>query len=421
MFLLFINVILKEYTNKKYKHLNIFFGIILLILNTIFLYFSIITNIHKNKNIYKYSINIFDITDINNNYNFTGKDKENEFYKLLIEFYQWFYNSQIKNILTIINKKFINNKINIIDSNLIQNYIKENNKIIIINKKKEKNINESKIKKQNNIQNNIQNYNNNSKEIILNDNKIDILNNKTIKYQKINIQKENENENYIKKESQEDLAIHREESNNSNNLNLKATNNIDSINNLNHNDYINININPRTSKNININIHFSSDKNSIIDHSSSKEMLFSSKRVNKYGKTALIPKKLTMTNIISEANSFKRKRRLIKSIKIKEYNLHLKGTGLPANIAEDEEVDFSDFEKNDSKTSKDKKTLISKNNFDFKYNNFRGKKSYKEIDLNISNSDPDINDEMHMNSNIGNTLKHHLTDKHVHFAPPGNN
>ena len=132
-----------------------------------------------------------------------------------------------------------------------------------------------------------------------------------------------------------------------------------------------------------------------------------------------------MTNIISEANSFKRKRRLIKSIKIKEYNLHLKDTGLPANIAEDEEVDFSDFEKIDSKISKDikdRKTIVSKNNLDLKYNNFRSKKSYKDIDLNISNSDPAINnDEMFINSNIRNTLKHHLTDKHVHFATPGNN
>ena len=424
MFLLFINVILKEYTNKKYKHLSIFFGIILLILNTIFLYFTIRTNINKNKNIYKYTINIFDI--INDNNNFTIKDKEKEFYKLLIDFYQWFYNCQIKNLLTIINKKLFNNKINSFNGNSIKNFIKENNNKIIQNKKNEKNINESKIKNQSNIKiNNYPNYNN-SKEIILKDNKFDILNNKNINLNQNpkNIQKDNEY--YLKKESQEDLIINRAESNNSNNnINSRATNNIDSINNINHNDYINININPRTSKNININIHFSSDKNSIIDYSSSKERVFSSKRVNKYGKTALIPKKLTMTNIISEANSFKRKRRLIKSIKIKEYNLHLKDTGLPANIAEDEEVDFSDFEKIDSKISKDikdRKTIVSKNNLDLKYNNFRSKKSYKDIDLNISNSDPAINnDEMFINSNIRNTLKHHLTDKHVHFATPGNN
>ena len=424
MFLLFINVILKEYTNKKYKHLSIFFGIILLILNTIFLYFTIRTNIKKNKNIYKYTINIFDI--INDNNNFTIKDKEKEFYKLLIDFYQWFYNCQIKNLLTIINKKLFNNKISNFNGNSIKNFIKENNNKIIQNKKNEKNINESKIKNQSNIKiNNYPNYNN-SKEIILKDNKFDILNNKNIYLNQNpkNIQKDNEN--YLKKESQEDLIINRAESNNSNNnINSRATNNIDSINNINHNDYINININPRTSKNININIHFSSDKNSIIDYSSSKERVFSSKRVNKYGKTALIPKKLTMTNIISEANSFKRKRRLIKSIKIKEYNLHLKDTGLPANIAEDEEVDFSDFEKIDSKISKDikdRKTIVSKNNLDLKYNNLRSKKSYKDIDLNISNSDPAINnDEMFINSNIRNTLKHHLTDKHVHFATPGNN
>ena len=420
MFLLFINIILKEYTDKEYKHLSIFFGIIILIINTIFLYFTIITNIQKNKNIYKYSINIFDIND---NYNFTGKNRENEFYELLMEFYQWFYNSQIKNLLTIINKKLFNNKSNGTNKNSIEKYIKDNNnRISIINKKNEKKINETKIKEQTNIQNNYYIYNNNSKEIILKDNKIDILTKKNNQNPK-NIQKGNEN--YLKKESQEDLIINRAESNNSNNnINSRATNNIDSINNINHNDYINININPRTSKNININIHFSSDKNSIIDYSSSKEnILFSSKRVNKYGKTALIPKKLTMTNIISEANSFKRKRRLIKSIKIKEYNLHLKGTGLPANIVEDEEVDFSEFDKIDSKISniKDKKTIVSKNNIDLKYNNFRSKKSYKDIDLNISNSDPAINEDILINSNIRNTLKHHLTDKHVHFATPGNN
>ena len=44
-----------------------------------------------------------------------------------------------------------------------------------------------------------------------------------------------------------------------------------------------------------------------------------------------------MSNIISEANSIKRKRRLLKSIKIRQNKINLKGTNLPGgSIREDE-------------------------------------------------------------------------------------
>ena len=185
---------------------------------------------------------------------------------------------------------------------------------------------------------------------------------------------------------------------------------------LNHKEFINININPKASKNININIHFSSDKNSQIDYSSSKEITFqSNKKFNKVGKTAVIPKNLTMSNIISEANSFKRKRRQLKSFKIKENKLILKGTSLSGDIVEDEEIDFSEFEKMGSKISKlskDKNIFYQKN--ELKYSNFRTKKSYKDVELNISNSDAAINDEIYNNQNIRNSVKN--INKHVHFA-----
>lgn len=55
------------------------------------MYFSIKNNIAKCKiSIYKYSINICDMIKINN---------ENELFKLMSEFYQWFYNQSIIHLL----------------------------------------------------------------------------------------------------------------------------------------------------------------------------------------------------------------------------------------------------------------------------------------------------------------------------------
>lgn len=413
LFLLFINVILKEYIVIYYKHLCFFFAIILLFLNTIFLYFSINKNIQTCKKKYKYNINIFDLVSSNDHP--CCINAENGFYKLLFEFYEWFYNQPMKNILTNINKKFINNKLHFFSINSIQKYIKENNiEIIQIHKSLDKNEKQNKnvpiiniknpenqtinISKDKNITNNFDSSKNNilnldSRYIIQNEND----------YSSIKSNPGKDVPNKIKPGT----IIKKPSKNLSPNQDLHRTS---------AKDFINININQRASKNININIHFSSDKNS---QTSSKEIIFQSfKKTNKIGKTAFIPKKLSMTNLMSEPNSFKRKRRQLKSIKIKPNNLYLIGSGISGNIVEDEEVDFSEFEKMESKLSKEskeKKNLFGKNDLELK--NFRSKKSYKDIELNISNSDEKLNEEI---SGANLSLKNKITNKHVHFNAQGN-
>ena len=97
----------------------------------------------------------------------------------------------------------------------------------------------------------------------------------------------------------------------------------------------------------------------------------------------------------------------------------MEGDGLGmAILVEDEEVDFSEFEKMESKLSKEskeKKNLFGKNDLELK--NFRSKKSYKDIELNISNSDEKLNEEI---SGANLSLKNKITNKHVHFNAQGN-
>jgi hypothetical protein len=192
-------------------------------------------------------------------------------------------------------------------------------------------------------------------------------------------------------------------------------------------EYINININPINSKNLNIKIQFSNDINNRFDNSSNKEVKFKSTikdntiKNNKIGKSALIPKNLLMSNIISEANSFKRKKRLLKSIKLKQdkINLKLKGTKITGKIEEIEEVDFSEFDKMGSrisKFSKIKKTSFPRNDLDIKYSNFRTKKSFKDITLNISNSDIGGFEEEYNNQNIRMNTRNNSARRRVHFA-----
>ena len=422
MFLLFINAILKEYIIISYKHIYPFFGIILFIINSIFLYFSISKNIIKCKNsIYKYTINISDITKINN--------KENELYKIMDEFYQWFYNQSIKKLLIKINKKFIINKLNYEYNNKMQEYFEKNNKDNInifediINKKELKNKeNENSDKTKDNFLD-IIDFNNNKNDFNIN-NILSINNNNNNKIEKMdNLYSDRSNNN------KEKININKSENNNiDNNLIRKKSNNGDYSSNafednlkFDHKDYINININPKDSKNININIHFSSDKNSQIDFSSSKEVTFKSVvRNNKTRKTALIPKNLLMSNLISEANSFKRKRRQLKSIKIKQNKIKLQGTKIIGNIEEDEEIDFSEFDKIGSKISKidddNKKSAFPRNDLDLKYSNFKTKKSYKDVTLNISNSDVGGIEDVSSNQNFRLSLKNNMVGKHVHFA-----
>ena len=181
------------------------------------------------------------------------------------------------------------------------------------------------------------------------------------------------------------------------------------------NDFINININPNTSKNINININFSNEKISQLEQfSSSKDFTLRSGRANfrrnsKIGKTALIPKKLMMTNIMAEQNIFKRKRRQLQSIKIKRNKLNLKNTQITANI--NEEIDFSSIDGVGSHFSKRtgssemQKIMSSRES---RYSNFKTKKSFKDVPLNISNSNIGEEDEQNNRNSIS-------SNKNVHF------
>ncbi len=147
------------------------------------------------------------------------------------------------------------------------------------------------------------------------------------------------------------------------------------------NDFINININPKTSKNINININFSNEKISQIEQfSSSKDYTgrANTRRNSKIGKTALIPKKLMMTNIMAEQNIFKRKKRQLQSIKLKRNILNLKNTQITGNI--DEEIDFSSFDGMGSHFSKGTGGSEQQKNFssrESRCSNFKTKKSFK--------------------------------------------
>ena len=412
-FLLFINVILKGYISKAYNHLSFFFAIILLIINSLFLYFSIAKNIEKKKNIYKYAINIIDLKNLNDNNCCINSD--NEFCKLMLEFYQWFYNQSIKNILININKRFIINKFHYYSFNSFQKYINENN----IKKKQISKTMDKKEKQNKKLSIKV----NSNKNI---NNKYDLSQNNLINIESRNFI-QNENDIYSNKSNtcKEKINIIKPETiiknNSNNNLSSNPKNDTEKKSNK---DCINININSMTSKNININIHLSSDKNSIFDYSSSKDIINfqSNKKVNKMGKTAFIPKKLTMTNLLPDSNTFKRKRRLLKSIKIKQNKMYLNSSGLAGNIVEDEEVDFSEFDKMGSKISKeskDKKLIFGKN--DSELQNLHRIKSYKNIDLNISNSEEKPNEEaIGSSQNFRDSIKNKVSNKHVHFNSQGN-
>ena len=92
------------------------------------------------------------------------------------------------------------------------------------------------------------------------------------------------------------------------------------------------------------------------------------------------------------------------------------------NITEDEEIDFSEFDKMDSKISKESKNnnFIStkNNNFELKYIKLRAKKSFGDVDLNFSNSDVGGQGEINNNQNFRGSLKSvkNMSGKHVHFA-----
>ena len=415
LFLLFINEVLKEYIKISYKHIFPFFGIIFFFINSFFLYFSINKNIKiRNTYFYKYSINIFDI----NKKSKKIINEESELYKLAQEFYQWFYSQSIIKLLINKNKIFIINKGNYTYNNNIREYIKKNNK------DSQKYINLD-------LKDNI--HNNETKDININNNdSCNILTLNNNNNYKSNSEKE-ENNLYSSRSqnssSKNIIYVHSDENKNNisinnNDINRKISNNVGSLNTidenqkLNNKDFINININQTNVKNINIKIHINGEKSSVFDFSSSKEFTIKSFLRNKKAlKTALIPTNNIIKNLIAETNIFKRKRRQLNSIKLRQKRLKLKGTKIGGSIEENEEIDFSEFEKMGSKLSKFSKfnKKNSKNDLDLKYSNFRSKKSFKEVNLNISNSDIGGIEEI---SNKRLSFKNNSVGKHVHFADP---
>ena len=395
MFLLFINIILKEQMKSikinAYKHIFIFLGVAIFLINSFLLYFTIINNIKQFQiKIYDY---ILDILDIEENYN---KEK---IIPLLKEFHEWANYQSLNYLINDINKKFFFNRIyssyinevnGIIENNnseLKKNNLENNNNINIISVRSNEDNYFENIQSNLNLNNknnliNSNNNNNNPKFLQINS-----LFNKQIEEinfsSNLSSMKNNENDN-----SNNNIIIH----NNSNNfIRNKSKNGIHSSLKLNHtlNDYINININPVTSKNINININFSNEKNSPEQISSSKEFTLKSgralRRNSKIGNTALIPKKLMMTNIMAENNIFKRKKRQVQSIKIRRKMLNLKNTQITGNI--DEEIDFSSFDEMRSGFSKATGDKILSPKTGSKFSNLKTKKSFKDVPLNISNSD----------------------------------
>ena len=123
-----------------------------------------------------------------------------------------------------------------------------------------------------------------------------------------------------------------------------------------------------------------------------------------------------MTNIINDNNIFKRKKRQLKSIKIRRNPLNLKNTQITGNI--DEEIDFSSIEDMRSGFSKgtgDINQRILSPKSGSKFGNFRTKKSFKDVSLNISNS---VNEEAEISKeqNGRNSIQTNGTNKKVHFV-----
>ena len=416
MFLLFINVVLKEYIKIPYKHICPFFGIIFFFINSFFLYFSIIKYIKIRKfYFYKYSINIFDINKKSKNI----INEDSELYKLAQEFYQWFYSQTIANLLINKNKKFIINKENYIYKNNIREYIKKNNIDC-------KNFIGNDFDLKDNI------HNNETKDIFINNNdRCNILTLNNIN-NNCNVNEEKEENNLYNSKSKSSsskniIFVNSNENNNNvsinnNDLKRKISNNYGSMKTkdenqkMNNKDFINININHSNSKSINIKIQINGEKNSVFDFSSSKEFTIKSfLRNRKALKTALIPKNNIIKNLVVESNLFKRKKRQLNSIKLRQKRLKLKGTKIGGSIEENEEIDFSEFEKMGSKISNKFNKKISKNDFDLnlKYSNYKSKKSFYDVNLNISNSDIGGIEEL---SNNRVSFKNNSVGRHVHFA-----
>ena len=424
IFLLFINIILKEYMKSDkyiaYKNIFIFFGGILFVINCFILYFSIIINIRLFKiNIYDFIIDIFDVEDIDPKQN-KNNIKSN---KLLIEFLSWAHLQSSNFLINEINKKYFFYRFYSRYLNEINEFINSNNsdissnleKINIINVEDDNHI--SNIQKNYLMSNNMISHKNNPNFLQINNlfnRQIDEINFSSNHSSKFNNDIDNSNNNIIKQNNNNFL---RQNSKNPIHGSVKLNNTL--------NDFINININPMTSKNINININFSKEKISQIEKiSSSKDFTTQSfrrafGRDSKIGKTALIPKKIMMSNIITDQNFFKRKKRQLQSIKLRRNQLNLKNTQITGNI--DEEIDFSSIERMGDGISKgindtSQKIMSPPGDKNFKYSNFKNKKSFRDADLNVSSSYSD-DSENSKNKNDGNISKSNCSNnKRVHFA-----
>ena len=432
IFLFLFNVLIKEYAKTEYKHLFIIFGIILFFFNTIFLYLSIINNIQLFKiQIYDYKIEILDYDNDNKKYNILINEEKDKKYSLISEFFEWVHFQSIKHLLIDMNKKYFFNKIYSSKINSINEIINQSNQ-------SKKGTNKCSLKnelKNNdqsiNIFNNIKNENNNNNLHLKSD--FNNLNNNNPKFLSLYNLYNNKDEINFSSSNNENS------NNNLNNINIsnqnfirKSSNVLNCTSKLSHTfqDFINININPKTSKNINININLCKDKNSQLEqHSSSKEITLKSGRIlstrnGKIGKTALIPKKYMMTNIMHETNFFKRKRRQLQSIKLRGNRLNLKNTQIGGNI--DEEIDFSSFDNIRSKISRESKNnqnifspSIENNDYiGFQYSSFQKKKSFRDVPLCISNSDiEEVN--VSKEQNMGNSIKSNNSKKNMVFGHVG--
>ena len=429
--LLFDKISKNNIIKKKYIHLSLFFGIILLGINSAFLYISIINNINQYKNLFTYTIDIKNIENMN---------IKNSFYKSLYEFYNYFHGKS--NLLLYKHKNFIINKGNIDNNNEIKIFIKENNKLIkpekisptsikenskIINE--DKNILDNYLMIKNNISSDI-----NKKE---KENPFDIINdmiNLNKKEDKLEIN--NDNKENLFDDLYSEKTDKGEENDNFNINNLNTPKHLIDMTRIKKikNDYINININPIQAKNINININFNKEinnnnnsnniNNNITKESPGKEnneFIYNPYKLfyQNNGKTALIPNKNYMNKIIDDNiyKNYLKQRKQIKSIKIKQKDIQITDTKFSGNIEENEEIDFSEFEngKMDSRISKDN-NLYNFKNIGLNNNSndlFKTKKSFKDVPLNISNPTESVaNDDI---SNNRFSLKNQIINKNLNY------
>ena len=216
VFLLFIHDILKEFmkSNKiiSYRHLFIFFGIIIFFINCFFLYFSVIKNIKQFKiNVYNYLIDILDAEEDDKN--------KTKTIPLLNEFQEWAHSQSLKDLIYDVNNKFFFNRI-------YSSYINEVNGIIDKNNVEFKNnmdniniisVDSNENKYLDNLQSNLNLFSNNNlfnnNPKFLQINNLFNKQNEEINFSSLQSSKLN-NENNENENSNNNIIIHNNNSNN---------------------------------------------------------------------------------------------------------------------------------------------------------------------------------------------------------------